>query len=111
MAALLDAPAGTDYDRRVEQADDEMDNLRGAFGWSIETGDIGRALELASSLQPLSRGRIQEGLAWFGAVFTDDRASLGGVEPRCARGLPSSLRRECGVVDGRGDHLRAARAW
>ena len=47
-----------------------MDNLRGAFGWSIETGDLGGALELASSLQPLwlSRGRIQEGLAWFDAV-------------------------------------------
>ena len=56
--------------------DEEMDNLRSAFGWSIETGDIGRALELASSLQPLwlSRGRIQEGLAWFDAVLTE-RAS------------------------------------
>ncbi len=40
MAALLDAPARTDYQQRVEQADDEMDNLRSAFGWSIETGDI-----------------------------------------------------------------------
>ena len=68
-AALLDAPARSDYHRRVEQANEEMDNLRSAFGWSIETGDIGRALELASSLQPLwlSRGRIQEGLAWFDA--------------------------------------------
>ena len=73
MAALLDAPARTDYHQRVEQADEEMDNLRSAFGWSIETGDIGRALELASSLQPLwlSRGRIQEGLAWFDAVLAD----------------------------------------
>ena len=71
MAALLDTPAGTDHDTRVAQTDDEMDNLRSAFGWSIETGDIDRALALASSLQPLwlSRGRIQEGLAWFGAAF------------------------------------------
>ncbi len=78
MAALLDAPARTDYHQRVEQADDEMDNLRSAFGWSIETGDIGRALELASSLMPLwlSRGRIQEGLAWFDAVLADGNASL-----------------------------------
>jgi predicted ATPase len=68
--ALLDAPARSDYHRRVEQADEEMDNLRSAFGWSIEAGDIGRALELACSLQLLwlSRGRIQEGLAWFEAV-------------------------------------------
>jgi predicted ATPase len=73
MAALLDAPARSDYHRRVEQADEEMDNLRSAFGWSAETGDIGRALELASSLQPLwlSRGRIQ-GLAWFDAILTDE---------------------------------------
>src|SRR6476646_9046971 len=61
MAAVLDAPARTDHHQRVEQADEEMDNLRSAFGWSIETGDIERALELASSLMPLwlSRGRIQ----------------------------------------------------
>ncbi|MFY9919542.1 MAG: LuxR C-terminal-related transcriptional regulator, partial [Mycobacterium sp.] len=78
MAALLDAPARTDYQRRVEQADDEIDNLRSAFGWSIETGDIALAVELASSLQPLwlSRGRIQEGVAWFDAVLTDDDAPL-----------------------------------
>ncbi len=82
-AALLDAPARTDYHRRVEQADEEMDNLRSAFGWSIEAGDIGRALELASSLQPLwlSRGRIQEGLAWFDAVLADGDASLENLAP------------------------------
>ena len=35
-----------------------------------------RALELACSLQPLwlSRGRIQEGLAWFDAVLADENA-------------------------------------
>jgi predicted ATPase/class 3 adenylate cyclase/DNA-binding CsgD family transcriptional regulator len=77
LAALLDSPAGTDYERRLEQAETEIDNLRAAFGWSLETGDIGRALELASSLLPLwlSRGRIQEGLAWFDAVRIDDDAS------------------------------------
>ena len=77
-AALLDAPARSDYYQRVEQANDDMDNLRSAFGWSIESGDIGSAVELASSLQPLwlSRGRIQEGLAWFDAVVGDDAARL-----------------------------------
>jgi predicted ATPase/DNA-binding CsgD family transcriptional regulator len=74
MAALLDAPARTDYHKRIEQADDEMENLRSAFGWSAENGDIARALELASSLLPLwlSRGRIQEGRAWFDAVLADN---------------------------------------
>jgi DNA-binding CsgD family transcriptional regulator len=55
-----------------------MDNLRSAFGWSIETDDITMAVELASSLQPLwlSRGRIQEGVAWFDAVLTNANTSL-----------------------------------
>jgi hypothetical protein len=49
-----------------------MDNLRAAFVWSLETGDVGRSLELATSLQPLwfTRGRIREGLAWFDAALT-----------------------------------------
>jgi predicted ATPase len=65
MAALLDAPARTDYERRVEQAEEEMDNLRAAFVWSLEADDVGRSLELATSLPPLwfTRGRIREGLA------------------------------------------------
>ena len=84
MAALLDAPARSDYQHRVEQADDEMDNLRSAFGWSIEAGDIAHALELASSLMPLwlSRSRIQEGLAWFGVVLADGTSSLDALAPR-----------------------------
>jgi DNA-binding CsgD family transcriptional regulator/tetratricopeptide (TPR) repeat protein len=77
MAAMLDAPARSDYEQRVEQAEVEMDNLRSAFGWSLENAEIERALELASSLQPLwhARGRIREGRAWFDAAFTDNRGS------------------------------------
>ena len=40
MAALLDAPAGSDYEQRIEQAEIEIDNLRAAFGWSRENSDI-----------------------------------------------------------------------
>jgi hypothetical protein len=82
MAALLDAPATGDHQRRVEQADDDMDNLRSAFGWSIESGDIASALELACSLQPLwlSRGRIQEGLGRDVADAIGDRF---GSRQRC----------------------------
>ena len=73
MAALLDAPAGRDYEQRLEQADIEIDNLRAAFGWSRENSDIELALALASSLQPLwlARGRIREGLAWFDTALAD----------------------------------------
>ncbi|MBV9513239.1 MAG: LuxR family transcriptional regulator, partial [Mycobacteriaceae bacterium] len=77
MAALLDAPARSDYERRLEQAETEIDNLRAAFGWSLENSDLEPALVLASSLQPLwlARGRIREGWAWFDTVLTDDRAN------------------------------------
>jgi len=77
MAAVLDAPARGDHYQRIEQAEVEMDNLRSAFGWSLETGletgDAEHALELASWLQPLwlTRGRIMEGLAWFDAALGD----------------------------------------
>jgi predicted ATPase/class 3 adenylate cyclase/DNA-binding CsgD family transcriptional regulator len=70
MAALLDAPARTDYQQRLDQVDVEMDNLRYALGWSLETSDTARALSLASSLQRLwlTRGRVLEGRAWFETV-------------------------------------------
>lgn len=74
MAALLDAPAGDDYAHRFEQAHVEMDNLRGAFGWSLESAEIELAARLAASLQPVwyQGGRIREGQAWFDTVLADD---------------------------------------
>ena len=73
MAALLDSPADADHQRRIEQVEIEIDNLRAAFACCRENGEIERALELTSSLQPLwqTRGRIQEGLAWFDATLTE----------------------------------------
>jgi len=63
ITALLDAPARSDYEQRVEQAEIEMDNLRSAFGWSMENADTEQALALASSLQPLwtSRAAYERG--------------------------------------------------
>src|SRR6202043_1559073 len=83
LAALLDAPAGSDYEQRVEQAEIDIDNLRAAFGWSRENSDVDLALALASSLQPLwlARGRFREGLAWFDEVLTDDNAQHVEVAP------------------------------
>jgi DNA-binding CsgD family transcriptional regulator len=70
---VLDVPAGSDYEQRLEQAEIEIDNLRAAFGWSRESGDVALALQLASSLQPLwiQRGRVQEGLTWFNTALAD----------------------------------------
>jgi predicted ATPase/class 3 adenylate cyclase/DNA-binding NarL/FixJ family response regulator len=73
MAAVLDAPAGRDYEQRLEQAEIEIDNLRAAFSWSLENSDFELALALASALQPLwqARSRIREGLGWFDGALTD----------------------------------------
>jgi predicted ATPase/class 3 adenylate cyclase len=73
LAAVLDAPAGSDYEQRVEQAEAEIDNLRAAFAWNRENSDVELALALASSLQPLwqARSRIREGLGWFDAALAD----------------------------------------
>ncbi|MGA9493024.1 MAG: LuxR C-terminal-related transcriptional regulator, partial [Mycobacterium sp.] len=83
MAAVLDAPARSGYEQRIEQADLEIDNLRAAFGWSLENSDVELALALASSLQPLwqARGRLREGLAWFDATLADLDAQHPEVTP------------------------------
>jgi predicted ATPase/class 3 adenylate cyclase/DNA-binding CsgD family transcriptional regulator len=81
LAALLDAPARTDYEQRLEQAEAEIDNLRATFAWSRENSDIELALALASSLQPLwqARGRVREGRTWFDAALADLDAQRPGV--------------------------------
>ncbi|MDT5134864.1 MAG: hypothetical protein QOE48_4454 [Mycobacterium sp.] len=104
MAALLDAPAGSDYEQRVEQAETEIDNLRAAFAWSLENSDVELALALASSLQPLwqARGRIREGLAWFDAVLTREVAQDAEVAAAVrARALADTavLYLFCGAAD------------
>ena len=83
MAVLLDTPARTGHQQRLEQAENEIDNLRAAFGWSRKNSDPERALQLASSLQPLwlTRGRLQEGLTWFDAALTDQNAHPAEVAP------------------------------
>jgi predicted ATPase len=60
LAVVLDAPAGSDYAQRIEQAEIEIDNLRAAFSWSREHSDVELALALASSLQPLWQARAQQ---------------------------------------------------
>jgi predicted ATPase/class 3 adenylate cyclase/DNA-binding CsgD family transcriptional regulator len=71
LAAELDAPTDTGHARRIDQAEREIDNLRGAFAWSLENGDAVPALQLAASLLPLwfSRWRNREGLAWLEAAL------------------------------------------
>ena len=74
MAVPLQSPVATNREVLLDHAETEIDNLRAAFAWSHERGDIELALELAGSLQPLwlMRGRVQEGLAWLNEVLTGD---------------------------------------
>jgi predicted ATPase/class 3 adenylate cyclase/DNA-binding CsgD family transcriptional regulator len=82
LAAVFDAPAGGDYERRIAQADAEIDNLRAAFGWSLENSEVEPALALASSLQPLWHPRhIREGLTWFDTALADLDAKHPEVTP------------------------------
>ncbi len=93
MAALLEAPAGGDYEQHIERANIEIDNLRAAFGWSRENSDNEQALALASSLQPLwqARGRLREGLTWFDTALADDNGQHPVVAPAVqARALADS---------------------
>ncbi len=83
LAAKLDLPADSDYERGLEQAETEIDNLRAAFAWSRENSDADLALALASSLQPLwqARGRLLEGLTWFDTALADENVQHPGVAP------------------------------
>ena len=93
LAALLEAPADSEYEQRIEQTNIEIDNLRAAFSWSRENSDLEQALALASSLQPLwqGRGRLREGLTWFDAALAGLDAHEPGVTPRVrARALADS---------------------
>ena len=85
MAVALDAPMQNDHEQRVKQVEVEIDNLRSAFEWSCESGDIEEALILASSLQPLwlAWGRIREGLGWLDVALAVDSAH--GGDFRAAR--------------------------
>jgi predicted ATPase/class 3 adenylate cyclase/DNA-binding CsgD family transcriptional regulator len=83
LAQVLDTPGHTDDEQRVEQAQTEIDNLRAAFGWSLENSKFELALAMASSLQPLwlAWGRV-EGLAWFDAALTKDQTKYLQIAPR-----------------------------
>ncbi|OBG22828.1 transcriptional regulator [Mycolicibacterium celeriflavum] len=83
MAVRLETPAIADRDLVLERAEIEIDNLRAAFTWSQERGDVESALRLACSLQPLwlMRGRVQEGLAWFDQGLMEHMAGSGQLSP------------------------------
>lgn len=80
-AARLESASKPTYERLLEWAEVEIDNLRAAYVWSREMGDSNAALRLVSSLFNFwaRRGRLAEGIAGFDAILTDARDP--GVEP------------------------------
>jgi predicted ATPase/class 3 adenylate cyclase/DNA-binding CsgD family transcriptional regulator len=98
MAALLDAPAATGHQRRVEQIEAEIDNLRAAFAWSRENFDVELASQLASSLQPLwlTRGRLREGLGWIDEALAD----LDTVDREVAPAVRARALADAALLDG-----------
>ncbi|QUR69678.1 LuxR family transcriptional regulator [Mycobacterium spongiae] len=74
LGVCLFAPSGGDYEQRLGHASGELDNFRAAFERCLETGSIGRALELSSSLEPLwwqSHGGLPEALTWLETGLAD----------------------------------------
>jgi DNA-binding CsgD family transcriptional regulator/tetratricopeptide (TPR) repeat protein len=79
---VLNTPARPDYRECLAGVDDDIDNLRTAFRWSLEAGDTDTALRLASSLFPVWQdgGRNGEGLAWLDSALSPE-ASMSPVAP------------------------------
>jgi predicted ATPase/class 3 adenylate cyclase/DNA-binding CsgD family transcriptional regulator len=98
LAGLLDAPAATGQQQRVEQIETEIDNLRAAFAWSRENSDVELALQIASSLQPLwlTRGRLREGLSWIDAALAD----LDTVDREVAPAVLARTLADAALLDG-----------
>ena len=83
LATELDNPSAGRHEQLLEQAVTDIDNLRTAFAWSRDCGDIEAAMHLASALLPLwlARGRVVEGLSWFERLLDDRAANEADVAP------------------------------
>jgi predicted ATPase/class 3 adenylate cyclase/DNA-binding CsgD family transcriptional regulator len=81
-AAMLDRP-GQDPDRwPISRAERDIDNLRAAFDWSRDDGDVEAALRLVSALWPLwvGRGRLREARNWFESALGAEEARYPGID-------------------------------
>ena len=82
VASELARPAG-DRHRQIRQVEDNIDNLRAAFQWSLEVSDRETALRLALWLWPIWRGRsrMREGLAWLDSALGGDSDFAAAMPP------------------------------
>jgi predicted ATPase/DNA-binding CsgD family transcriptional regulator/class 3 adenylate cyclase len=100
-AARLGPPADGDPRRLIRRLEADIDNLRAAFGWSLELSDAETALRLTSSLQPLWLGRCRmiEGLASFDAALAAQPAT---AEPIAAEVRARALTNAAVLADWTG---------
>jgi predicted ATPase len=84
--AMADAPAGSDYEQRVEQAETEIDNLRAAFGWSRENSDIELALAPRARCSRCGSGGAASGKGWPGSTPSSPRRTHSTSRPRYGPG-------------------------
>ncbi len=81
--ALFGSEVTAGYGWHIAQAELEIDNLRAAFAWSRQHGELELAARLASALLPLwIHSRTLEGLAWFNAVLAVGDAMAPGARAR-----------------------------
>src|SRR5215469_16699711 len=101
MAARLGQPKDGNPRRLIRRLEADIDNLRAAFGWSLELSDVETALRLTSSLQLLWLGRCRmlEGLAWFDAVLVAQPAT---AEPIAAEVRARALANAAVLADWTG---------
>jgi DNA-binding CsgD family transcriptional regulator len=110
VGAIDDLAVGIDQEL-LEQAATDIDNLRAAFTWCRENAEPERALELASSLEPLwlTRGAVKEGVGWLEAALNDCGGAVRSA--LAARGLAvrASLKAYLGPTDSTdpGEQVRA----
>lgn len=110
VASAAGGATSADHQRRIERAENELDNFRAAFAWSRDNSDIELGLQLASSLQPLwLRGRILEGLTWFDAVLAAEDTTVAPAARACALADKTILDAIAGVF-GRLDQVGPALA-
>ncbi|KZS67700.1 hypothetical protein LTS72_07585 [Mycobacterium ostraviense] len=74
MATELQAQGHWADERLLHWAQTEIDNLRAAFTWSRESGDLDTALQLILSSRPLwlRGGRVEAALAGLSAILADE---------------------------------------
>jgi tetratricopeptide (TPR) repeat protein len=108
LAAEAEPELSGPYQARwLDRLEVELDNLRGALGWAIETGDGELALHLAGALWPFwrIRGHVHDGRAWIERIL-----AMPGVA-----GTPPDLRAKAleglGTLATQMGDFAAAQTW